>query len=622
MINNIKNKNENNLSMMLSIIKIGIIAFISIIIYINLPKYWTDLKIENNGQFNLYTTGFFACSTGLCYIIWLIINRKISQSSNIFKVSWLFENIFFISIISLPIYLSAIYENEYKYLFLLLILYSAIQYGSRYGIITSLFSSINILFADLLYAPLEDGINIYFQKDLILVGIFIFVAWILGYYIDMEFKNNKRKDATLNMLSNELEEKNEQRKEMEALLLNNKICYDMLFENSLSAIIVHRNGKIIYANESTAKLLGYENLESLYKNNFYNHYGINLKSKIQEKYLDIVSRMKLKIVEEENIIKCSGEFIPVINTSSFFTYKGEPSIMTFLHDITSKKQVESLQEDVEKKLKLLNETREFNNLITNFFTNMSHELKTPVNVIYAAIQTINIYLYDYKSRNSVKCKSYLKTMKQNCLRMIRLINNLLDITKLDSGFIKINKKNGDIVSVIEDIVQSIACYVESKDIQLVFDTYIEEKLMGFDHDMIERVMLNLISNAVKYSNSHGHIYVNIIDKTSSVVIEVKDEGEGIPKDKLKVIFERFGQVNNTLSRKCEGTGIGLYLVKSFIEMHGGKISVSSEEGMGCKFSVELPVVLAENEKTEDKALYKTKIEKIEIEFSDIYSIKD
>jgi signal transduction histidine kinase len=206
--------------------------------------------------------------------------------------------------------------------------------------------------------------------------------------------------------------------------------------------------------------------------------------------------------------------------------------------------------------------------------------------------------------------------------MIRLINNLLDITKLDSGYIKINKKNGDIVSVIEDIAQSIAGYVESKDIQLIFDTDIEEKFMGFDHDMIERVMLNLISNAVKYSHSYGHIYVNIIDKTSSVVIEVKDEGEGIPEDKLKVIFERFGQVNNTLSRKCEGTGIGLYLVKSFIEMHGGKISVSSEEGMGSKFSIELPVILVEDENAEDKALYKTKVEKIEIEFSDIYSIKD
>lgn len=622
MINNIKNKNEDNLSMMLSIIKIGIIAFTSIIIYINLPKYWTDLKIENNGQFNLYTTGFFLCITGLCYIIWLIINRKISQSSNIFRVSWLFENIFFILIISLPIYLPAIHENEYKYLFLLLIIYSVIQYGSRYGIITSLFSSLNILLADLLYAQIENGINIYFQKDLILVGIFIFVAWILGYYVDMEFKNNKTKDDTLNMLSSELEEKDEKRKEMEALLLNNKICYDMLFENSLNSIIVHSNGKIIYANESTAKLLEYEHLGDLKGRDFYDHYTTNFKLKIQKKYSDIAHNKLLRVIEEENILKCNGECIPVLNTSSFFTYKGEPSIMTFLRDITSEKQVESLQEDVAKNLKLLNETREFNNLITSFFTNMSHELKTPVNVIYSAIQTINIYLEDYNFDNSTKCKAYLKIMKQNCLRMIRLINNLLDITKLDSGFIKINKKNGDIVSVIEDIVQSIAVYVESKGIKLIFDTDIEEEIMGFDHDMMERILLNLLSNALKYSHPNGNIYVNIIDKKSSIAIEVKDEGEGIPKDKLNVIFERFGQVNNTLSRKCEGTGIGLYLVKSFVEMHGGRISVSSEEGKGSQFLIELPVVLADGEKPSDKALFNTKVGKIEIEFSDIYSIND
>lgn len=622
MINTFTNKNENNLSVMLATIKIGIIAFISIIIYINLNNYLLRSNTADPSKLNLFSSGFLLCITGVCYVIWLIFNRKIYQSSNIFRVAWLMENIFFVLIISLPIYLSTVHENEYKYLFLLLILFSVIQYGSRYGIITSLISSITILMADLMYCQLENGINMNFQKDLVLAGIFIFVAWILGYYVDMEFRNNKTKDDTLNMLSNELEEKNEQRKEMEALLLNNKVCYDMLFENSLNAIIVHRNGKIIYANESTAKLLGYENLESLYGKNFYNHYGVNPEFIIEKKYLNIVNNKLLKIVEEENILKCQGERIPVLNTSSFFTYKGEPSIMTFLQDITSEKQVESLQEDVAKNLKLLNETREFNNLITNFFTNMSHELKTPVNVIYAAIQTINIFLDDYKPENSIKCKSYLKTMKQNCLRMIRLINNLLDITKLDSGFIKINKKNGDIVSVVEDIVQSIASYVESKQISLIFDTDVEEKVIGFDHDMVERIMLNLISNALKYSHANGRIFINIIEKKSSVVIEIEDEGEGIPKDKLKVIFERFGQVNNTLSRKCEGTGIGLYLVKSFAEMHGGKISVVSEEGKGSKFFIELPAILAENENPTDKMLFKTKVEKIEIEFSDIYSITD
>ena len=621
-MNTVINKNENNLSMMLSIIKIAIIVFISIIIYINVPKYWVDLNINFNGQFNLYTTGFFLCITGICYIIWLIINYKISQSSNVFRISWLLENMFYISIISLPIYLSTVYENEYKYLFLLLILSSVIQYGSRYGIITSLFSSLFVLGADLLYAPLIDGINTYFQKDLIMTGIFIFVAWILGYYVDMENENNQIKDKTLNILSTELEEKDKMRKNMEAVLLKNKICYDMLFENSVNAIIVHKEGIIIYANESATKLLGYENPMKLNGIRFYEHYSEDIKLNIEKKYSNISNNELSKIIEEENILNCNGNIIPVRNTSSFFTYNGESSIVTFLFDITSEKKVETLEQNAEENLKLLNETREFNNLIMNFFTNMSHELKTPVNVIYVAIQTISMYLDNCKLDNTNKCKYYLTTMKQNCMRMIRVINNLLDITKLDSGFIELNKKNGDIVSVVEDLVQSVASYVKSKDIELIFDTNIEEKIMGFDYDMIERIVLNLISNAFKYSHSNGKIYVNLIDKGSNIIIKVKDEGQGIPQNKLNVIFERFGQANCSLSRQCEGTGIGLYLVKSFTEIHGGEISVISNEGKGSEFAIVLPAGLVNDEDYVDKVFSETNLERIEIEFSDIYSMRD
>ncbi|OOM73672.1 sensor histidine kinase TmoS [Clostridium puniceum] len=614
--------NQNNLSSTLCITKVSIIIFISIIVYINLPKYWIDLNIKNNGEFTFYSSAILLTIIGIIILSCKISSYNIYQSLNKFRISWLLENIFFMAIISLPMYLFTKYEGEYKYLFLLLIVVSAMQYGSYYGMITSFVSSLSILGVDLLYAPIEDGINVYFQKDLILVGIFIFVALILGYYVDMELKNNKTKDDTLNMLSSELEEKDEQTKEMEALLLNNKICYDMLFENSLNAIIVHRNGIIIYANESAAKLLGYENSRNLNGKNLYNHYVADPELRLQKKYSYIAYNRLSKIIEEENILKCNGEFVPVVNTSSFFTYKGQPSIMTFLRDITSEKMVKSLQEDMEKQLKSLNESREFNNLVMNFFINMSHELKTPVNVIYSAIQTINIYFSNYQFENIDKCESYLKTIKQNCLRMIRIINNFLDITKLDYdfGLIKLNKRNGNIVSVIEEITQSVALYIKSKNISLIFDTDVEEKIMAFDYDMTERIMLNLISNALKYSYPKGHIYVNFEDKKTSVIIRVKDEGEGIPRDKLNVIFERFGQANNSLSRKCEGTGIGLYLVKSFVEMHGGKISVTSVESHGSEFTIELPVELVKTEDFKDKLLFKSNVEKIEIEFSDIYSI--
>ncbi|NRV86920.1 histidine kinase dimerization/phospho-acceptor domain-containing protein [Clostridium beijerinckii] len=428
-MNIFRNEKINSSKIMVYFIKIAIIVFISIIISMDFPKHWINTHIKNGTQFDLEISSFSVLFIGINFITCLIVTYGFSRKVKLFKSSWLTDTVIFAVVISATLYMFPDYQNECKCLFLLLIISSVIQYGSKLGIVTSLFSSVVILGADLLCASLESGVNIYFQKDLIMSGIFIFVAWIFGYYVDIEAENNKKKDETLNTLSNE-------KKEMESLLLNNKICYDMLFENSLNSIIVHTNGEVIYANASAIKLLG------LKGENFYNHYLSEVNKDIEKKYANISDNKLVKITSEESILNCDGEFIPVINTSSFFTYRGRPSVLTFLRDITSEKKVESLQEDIEKNLKLLNESREFNNLIMNFFTNMSHELKTPVNVIYSAVQTVNIYFGNYNLENIEKCKLYFKTMKQNCLRLIRIINNFLDVTKLnsDSGFIRIKRE--------------------------------------------------------------------------------------------------------------------------------------------------------------------------------------
>lgn len=611
------NENENNILIILSIMKIAIIVFIGIIIYINAPSYWIVLNIKNNDEFSLCSATLLFCFSVLTFVTWIIINLKLKLVA---KGSWIIENIFFILIISLPIYLFNTYNNECKYLFLLLITCSVIKYGLRYGILTSLFSSIFVLGADLLYTPTVNGINMNFQKDLIMVGIFIFIAWVLGYYVELENESKRKKDNQLKLLSTELQEQNTERRIIEELLLKNKVCYDILFENSQNAIVVHADGKILYANKSAARLLGYENPLQLNNELVYKYYSQNNIMSTKEKYLNIVSDKLSKVTYEETILNSKGNSIAVRNTSSFYIYEGKPSVLTFLLDITSEKQIETLKHDVEKNLKLLNESREFNTFITEFFTNISHEFKTPVNVISIAIQTMGLYFENFNIDNIDKCKSYLKIMKQNCFRMTRLINNLMDITKVDSGFVKVNKRNDNIVSVIEDITQSVASYVKSKDIELIFDTNVEEKIMAFDHDKIERVILNLLANAFKYTSSNGHIYVNLEDRGENVIITVKDDGQGIPKNMINVIFERFGQANRSLSRQCEGTGIGLYLVKSFIEIHGGKISVTSEEGKGSEFTIILPAEYVNNENYEDKAFCESNVERINIEFSDVYSI--
>ncbi|MFA9398984.1 MAG: sensor histidine kinase, partial [Clostridiaceae bacterium] len=203
-----------------------------------------------------------------------------------------------------------------------------------------------------------------------------------------------------------------------------------------------------------------------------------------------------------------------------------------------------------------------------------------------------------------------------------LVNNLLDVTKFNSGFMKINKKNQNIVSVVEDIIQSTAIYIKSKNIEIIFDTNVEERIMAFDEDKIERIILNLLSNAFKYTKPYGNIMVNLEDTGSNVIITIKDDGEGISKENLELIFQRFGQANRSLSRSYEGSGIGLYLVKCFVEMHDGEITVESVENKGTEFKVVLPIYTVEDEELNKSVPYETNIERINIEFSDIYDIND
>lgn len=215
-------------------------------------------------------------------------------------------------------------------------------------------------------------------------------------------------------------------------------------------------------------------------------------------------------------------------------------------------------------------------------------------------------------------------MKQNCYRLLRLTSNLIDMTKLDNGYFEVSLKNCNVVQIIEDITLSVASYIENKGIRLTFDTDIEEKTMAVDPDKLERIMLNLLSNAVKFTEREGSIFVNVSDKEDGIEISVRDTGIGIPEDKLNVIFERFRQVNNLLTREREGSGIGLSLTKNLVELLGGNIRVKSKQGEGSEFIVWLPYSYVEGEAVDEDELYnnQSRVERIHIEFSDIYSIQN
>ncbi|WP_141639517.1 sensor histidine kinase, partial [Clostridium novyi] len=281
-----------------------------------------------------------------------------------------------------------------------------------------------------------------------------------------------------------------------------------------------------------------------------------------------------------------------------------------------------LKNTVDERTKLLNESIKYEEMRTEFFANISHELRTPLNVIFSGYQMLNVLLENEDLENKEKVDKYMGTVKQNCYRLVRLINNLIDITKIDSGFFKLNMINVNIVNIVETITLSVAQYIESKGINLIFDTFIEEKTMACDVDKIERIILNLLSNAVKFTNKGGNIFVTMKEEDNNIVISVKDDGIGIPKEKQSIIFDRFIQVDKSLSRNREGSGIGLALVKSIVELHDGNITLKSKLGRGSEFIIKLPCkVLEKQNKTAKKYTNanSNKIEKIMIEFSDIYS---
>ncbi len=253
-----------------------------------------------------------------------------------------------------------------------------------------------------------------------------------------------------------------------------------------------------------------------------------------------------------------------------------------------------------------------------FLANLSHDLKTPLNLIFTSIQLVELHW-----RNTFQYPNkYIKIMRQNSYRLIKLVNNITDITKFDSGFSDIRLKDYNIVRIVEDVSLSIVDYIEHKGIKFLFDTEIEEKIIACDPDKIERIMLNLLSNAVKFTKEGGMISVNIYERLENIVISVRDTGRGIPEEKQKTIFNRFMQINDFDVQEHEGSGIGLSVVKSLVEMHKGDIACVSELGKGSDFIIKLPVSSISKENCVSDEVADKKIndfaEKINIEFSDIY----
>ena len=270
------------------------------------------------------------------------------------------------------------------------------------------------------------------------------------------------------------------------------------------------------------------------------------------------------------------------------------SILRYMHKVNTldrlvNERTNKLRKEMEKNEQLFKKVLSLEQNKNNYFVNLSHELRTPLNVLSSINQLIKEFTKKDNFITPEKLSYYMGIMDRNCSRLLSLINNLIDHTKIENNSYIMNKTDENIVYLVEETVLDMKDYIEEKGLELIFDTDIEEKVIRCDKIDIERCIINLVGNAVKFTPAGGLIKVLIQDLDDKVKIIVKDNGIGISEENQKVIFDRFNQVVDESSEQKGGSGLGLTITKQLITLHNGEIYVESEVGVGSEFIIILPV---------------------------------
>ncbi|MBK7978413.1 MAG: hypothetical protein IPK06_00055 [Ignavibacteriae bacterium] len=239
---------------------------------------------------------------------------------------------------------------------------------------------------------------------------------------------------------------------------------------------------------------------------------------------------------------------------------------------------------LELELAAFEKLKELDQLKSYFFANISHEFRTPLTLVLGQIESV------LSSNIETKEKGKLHVANRNARRLLDLINQLLDLSKIEAGSMKLEAKQHNIVSFLKSLFYSFESIAETHKISLKFKSDFENIPVIFDPDKMEKVFYNFISNSIKFSKSGGEVSVSLsLRGDSFVLIKIKDNGKGISKKHLPHIFDRFYQVEGSNTREFEGTGIGLALANELILLHNGKINVESEENYWTEFTIELPM---------------------------------
>ncbi len=383
------------------------------------------------------------------------------------------------------------------------------------------------------------------------------------------------------------------RKEYELQLIEEKkkteeseIRFKALHSASFGGIAIHDKGLLIECNQGLAEITGYSYEELIGMD------GLNLIQKdCRERVMNKILSQYLKPYETTGVRK-NGEEYPVRIQGTPIPYKGKIVRATEFRDITQEKIIENLirekNEELERKNKELieakNKAEESDRLKSAFLANMSHEIRTPMNGILGFAE-----LLKEPDLSSNEREKYIDIIEKSGNRMLNIINDIIDISKIESGLMEISISEVNINEQLKFIYNFFKPEAEKKDIKLSYSipSLSEEIVINSDREKIYAILINLIKNAIKFTDK-GTINFGVTVKGNFLDFVVEDTGIGIPESRKDAIFERFIQADVEDKKAFQGAGLGLSITKAYVEMLGGSISLETEEGKGSKFNFTIP----------------------------------
>jgi len=328
-------------------------------------------------------------------------------------------------------------------------------------------------------------------------------------------------------------------------------------------IATDRRGRIILINEPAAKMLDVSR-ETVLSESIIILLGLKGKYTFEE----------LLEERESVILDYSTNYEPYVLRANFSVIQKETGfvngLITVLHDITEQEKI-----DMERK---------------EFVANVSHELRTPLTTMRSYVEA----LAEGAWQDDELAPKFLEVTQNETERMIRLVNDLLQLSKLDNRDIKLDKELVDFIVFYNRIIDRFEL---TKEQNVVFERNLPKHaaFVEIDEDKLTQVMDNIISNALKYSPEGGKITFSLTEQEKQIIVSVSDNGVGIPKENLEKVFDRFYRVDKARTRKLGGTGLGLAIAKEMVEAHGGKIWATSKEGKGTRISFTLPYIQSEED---------------------------